>query len=164
MSEKQLRDYIEIGDAFAKIAGKATKSQVHTPSQIAELMIEANEHRRRMGQYHAHVYDRIKERKIDFAILAAIDATMAFPPFRYYCDWWSLLVEQLSVAPIQPESDPWVLVELADCKGHRSTLSRASGDPATTGVRKIRHGKYEIRRSRLAEYLDVRHRRKYGIE
>jgi len=61
-------------------------------------------------------------------------------------------------------ADPWVLVDLSHCKGHRSTFSRAKDDPATTGVQKIGHGKYEIRRSRLAEYLEVRHRSKYGIE
>ncbi len=80
-------------------------------------------------------------------------------------------LELIKAAPDAPASgqtgatiDPWVLVELADCKVHRGTMGNHAKSPETTGVRKTGHGKYEIRKSRLADYLEVRHRQKYGVE
>jgi len=164
MSDGQILEFIRIGNEFAKIAAQAASSKILAPSQISKLMIVASEHKRQMGRYHDHVHERMKALNIDFAILSVIYAQMAFPPFRSYCDWWLLLVEQLDIAPIQPESDSWVLVKLSDCEVDRSTMLRHSRQAETTGVRQIGRGKYEIRRSQLAEYLHVRHRSKYGIQ
>lgn len=61
------------------------------------------------------------------------------------------------------EADPWVPVDMKHGKRNRSTFSGHANNPSKYGIRKLDHGKYEIRRSRLPYYIALSDLPKYDL-
>lgn len=59
------------------------------------------------------------------------------------------------------KADPWVIVAVGDCAADRSTLKRHADDPAKPWIEKAERGKYRIKKSRLAEYVQASELEKY---
>jgi len=90
------------------------------------------------------------------------DASISQLTFESLVDLQALLLAVESEADDQ-RSDPWVPVRLEHVIPDRSTMGRHAKDSGKTGVRRVDRGKYEIKRSRLGDYLAPRWRRDYGL-
>jgi len=74
----------------------------------------------------------------------------------------SRIVAVVALLKTRGDVDPWVPVLMKHLQPNRSTMLRHSENPQATGVRNVGR-KYEIRKSKLATYLEPQHRQKYGV-